>query len=232
MATASATAFAYLRVSSAGQVDGHGFQRQEAAVRAYAAQHGFQVVETFRDAHTGTDADRPAFSAMVGAIKADGVRHVIIERLDRFARDIGVQIALLGIIQREGVTLIEASTGRDVTAALADDPMAKGMVAIQGVFHQIEKELLVRKLKQTRDAVRAATGRCGGRYPYGEDPNRPDEADLVAAVRRLHRRSPKTGKRRSAQAIADELTRLRLPTRSGTPWSRHTVREILKRLAA
>lgn len=233
MATAPATkAFAYLRVSSAGQVDGHGFERQEAAVRAFAAEHGFAVVDTFRDAHTGTEADRPAFSAMVGTIRANGVRHIIVERLDRFARDIGVQVALLGMLQRDGITLIEATTGRDVTAALADDPMAKGMVSIQGVFHQIEKELLVRKLKQARDAVRAKTGRCGGRYPYGEDPSRPDEARVLATVRRLHRRSPKTGERRSAAEIADELQRAGIPTRSGKPWSRHSVREILKRLNA
>ena len=36
------------------------------------------------------------------------MRHVLIERLDRFAREIGVQIALLGMLQREGITLIEA----------------------------------------------------------------------------------------------------------------------------
>ena len=50
------------------------------------------------------------------------MRHVLIERLDRFAREISVQIALLGMLQREGITLIEATTGRDAcrSASFAD----------------------------------------------------------------------------------------------------------------
>lgn len=222
-------AFAYLRVSSAGQLDGHGFQRQDEAVQEYATRHGFQVVESFRDAHTGTEADRPAFSAMVGAIKANGVRHVIIERLDRLAREIGVQVALLGILQREGVSLVEASTGRDVTAALDDDPMAKALVSIQGVFHQAEKELLVRKLRKAREAKREETGRCEGVVPFGQDDQRPEEARVVAKIRRLRRRSPKTGRRRGYGIIADELNRRGLRTRKGGAWSRSSVRDILRR---
>lgn len=219
-------AFAYLRVSSAGQVDGHGFDRQREAVDDYAKRNGLRIVETFQEAHTGTEADRPAFSAMLGAIKGNGVRTVLIERLDRFAREIGVQIMLLSMLQTEGVTLIEATTGRDVTAAVADDPMAKAMVQIQGVFHQAEKELLVRRLRKARDAIKAKTGFCGGVRPYGELPG---EAELLATVKRLNRKRPNKP-RRSAAQIAMELERMGLPTRTGKPWSRHSVREILKRL--
>lgn len=222
-------AFAYLRVSSTGQLDGHGLERQEAAVGDFARRAGFRVVEVFSDSHTGTEADRPAFGEMLGALRANGTKTVLIERLDRFAREIGVQIALLGLLQREGVTLIEATTGRDVTAAMADDPMAKALVSIQGVFHQAEKELLVRRLRKAREAVKAKTGRCGGSYPIGEDPSRPDEKEVVVAVRKLSRK-PRGRPRLSAQQIAAELDQMGLQPRSGGRWSRHTIRRIQERL--
>ena len=42
-------AFGYLRVSGRGQIEGDGFKRQEAAIKAYAANHGIKIVKTFRE---------------------------------------------------------------------------------------------------------------------------------------------------------------------------------------
>ena len=224
----STPAFAYLRVSSTGQVDGHGYERQGDAVQAFAASNGFAVQKTFRDAHTGTEADRPEFAAMIAACKAGGVRTVLIERLDRFVRGIGMQLALLGVLQREGIALIEASTGRDVTAAQQDDdPMARAMISMQGVFHQVEKELLVLKLRAARNAKKAKTGRCEGSYPFGHA-HYPEEAEALATLLALHRK-PRGKPRRSTQAIATELQRMGIPTRTGKPWSRASVHSILAR---
>src|SRR5664279_1014027 len=113
--------YAYLRVSGAGQVKGHGFDRQEDAIRAYAKTAKVEIVEVFREAHTGTEADRPVFVEMLAAILSNGVRAIVVESLDRLARDIVVQIALLGELRRRGVALIAANTGEDVTTT--DDPM-------------------------------------------------------------------------------------------------------------
>jgi DNA invertase Pin-like site-specific DNA recombinase len=63
-------AFAYLRVSGTGQMSGHGFDRQAETINTYAAEHGYVVEQTFRDAFTGTEADRPEFTRMVAAILA------------------------------------------------------------------------------------------------------------------------------------------------------------------
>ena len=83
--------FAYLRVSSNGQVKGHGFQRQEETISGFAAENGFTVVETFRDAFTGTEADRPEFNRMVATILGNGVHTILVESLDRLARDVMVR---------------------------------------------------------------------------------------------------------------------------------------------
>ncbi len=60
-------AVAYLRVSSQGQAleHRHGFERQEAACRAWAKEHRRQVSAVYRDAHTGTEADRPEWERMI-----------------------------------------------------------------------------------------------------------------------------------------------------------------------
>jgi site-specific DNA recombinase len=115
--------FAYLRVSGKGQINGHGFDRQAETVNAFARKHGYIVEQTFRDAFTGTEADRPEFNKMVAAILANGVRYILVESLDRLARDVLVQSLLLAKLAQHEITLINCVTGEDVTASLSDDPM-------------------------------------------------------------------------------------------------------------
>ena len=64
---ANAVAVAYLRVSSQGQAleHRHGFERQEAACRAWAKEHRRPLTAVYRDAHTGTEADRPEWERMI-----------------------------------------------------------------------------------------------------------------------------------------------------------------------
>src|SRR5262245_8612059 len=99
-------AFAYLRVSGRGQVSGHGFDRQAEIISRFAREHGYNVEQAYRDAFTGTEADRPEFNAMVGAILANGVRVILVESLDRLARDVMVQSLLLAKLAQNGITLI------------------------------------------------------------------------------------------------------------------------------
>ena len=45
---------------------------------------------------------------------------------------------------------VSASTGEAVTATMRDDPMRKALIQIQGVFAELDKSLLVRKLRKGR----------------------------------------------------------------------------------
>ena len=211
-------AFSYLRVSSTGQADGHGFDRQRSTIQAHAKGR-FRILEEFRDEHTGTEEDRPGFASMLAALKSNGVRVIVIESLDRLARSLSVQIALLSMLERDGITLISASTGQDVTADIREDPMREAMVLIQGIFAQTEKKLLVRKLRRAREAKRAKGERVEGRKPYGPG--------IVAQVRKLRRRK-KDGKGWSFARVAAELDRLEIPTKNGNPWAATTVSDLVK----
>ncbi len=71
---------------------------------------------------------------------------------------------------------------------------------IAGAFAEYEKARLVSKLRHARERVRQEKGKCEGRKPHGE--LRPE---AVALAKRLHRASPKTGKRMSLRKIAATL---------------------------
>jgi len=92
-------AHAYLRVSGKGQVEGDGFTRQLKAIREYAAAHDMKVVNVYREegvSGTKESADRPAWSELMTALHSNGVSVVLIERLDRLARDLMIQETIIG----------------------------------------------------------------------------------------------------------------------------------------
>jgi hypothetical protein len=89
------------------------------------------------------------------------------------------------------------------------------MRQIMGVFSQLEKTRLVKKLKAARERKRQDAGKCEGRKTRVERAKALDPtsgkalekklAEAVAMAKRLHRASPKTGKRMSLRKISVEL---------------------------
>ena len=61
----------------------------ESQVQEHEPLHGFDLGDT------GTEADRPEFNRMLAEILGDGVRTILVESLDRLARDVMVQSLLL-----------------------------------------------------------------------------------------------------------------------------------------
>jgi DNA invertase Pin-like site-specific DNA recombinase len=70
-------AHAYLRISGKGQVQGDGFTRQLKTICDYAAAHDIRIVNVFREKGVSgakESADRPAWSELMTALHAYGVR--------------------------------------------------------------------------------------------------------------------------------------------------------------
>jgi len=220
-------AVAYCRVSSKGQQkDGTGLDRQEEIITAFAKRKGYKLIGVYKEAITGTDAERPEFTQMLADLLSNGCRTIIIERLDRLARDLGVQLQLVGLLCGKGFTLLSADTEQDVTAAFSGDPMLKAMIQVQGVFSELDKSMLVKKLRKARETKKAKTGRCEGRKPFGYYPN---EAETLKRIKQLYRK-PRGEKRLGFYQIATILNKEGLPTRTGVPWHGSHVSTILKRL--
>ena len=213
-------AVGYVRVSGRGQVEGHGFDRQEADIRAFADGR-FLLERVYREAFTGTEAERPELGRMVADLLSNGCRTVVVASLDRFARDLGVQMSLLSAMRARGIALFSAATGTDVTAALDEDPMARALVQVQGAFFELDKALTVRKLRRAREAKREARGRCEGRRPFGFHES---EQAVLEEMFRM-----RIGQHLSYGGIARALTEAGKLTRYGRPWTPTTIKRIVDR---
>src|SRR5262247_1761078 len=158
-------ALAYLRTSSVSNV-GEGKdsdKRQRDAIQGFARHAGYELVGEFYDAAvSGADPidTRPGFRELLERIVGNGVRTVIVEDASRFARTLMVQEAGIATLAGIGVRVI-TSRGDDLTDS--DDEMRVAMRQIAGVFSQLEKTRLVKKLRAARERKRQKAGRCEGR---------------------------------------------------------------------
>jgi DNA invertase Pin-like site-specific DNA recombinase len=219
-------AYGYLRVSGTGQVEGDGFDRQRELISRFADQAGIVVPRFYEEkgvSGTKGEEDRPAFQEMLTAILSNGVRVVIVERLDRLAREYVVQEQLLVYLAAKGITLWNASTGENVTEAIKADPMKKAVIQIQGVFAELEKSLLVNRLAKARERKRVENGKCEGQKGWNEAaPER--KAEILKVVRTMRRKSRSGGRPSSYQAIANRLNAEGMCTLRGGEWSAQLVR--------
>jgi DNA invertase Pin-like site-specific DNA recombinase len=217
-------AVAYLRMSSAANVgaDKDSDKRQRDATVAFAKRSGFVVVDEFYDpAVSGADPieTRPGFATLLDRIESNGVRTVIVEDASRFARDLVTQeLGILALIGRS-VRVLTVS-GDDLTNT--DDLFKVAMHQIADAFAQLEKARLVGKLKAARERKRATGAKVEGRRPHTEL-----LPDVVSLAKRLHRASPKTGKRRSLREIAAELARAGYINERGKPYAALSIKMML-----
>ncbi len=158
--------------------------------------------------------DRPAFSEMMGVLLNNGVRTVLVERLDRLARDLMVQESVITDFQRKELKLVSVSE----PDLCSDDPSRILMRQMLGAFFQYEKTLLVAKLRGARQRVKAQNGRCEGRKPYGA---RQGELTVIERIKALRL----TGM--AVDKIADQLNAEGIKPRAGVCWHATSVRRVL-----
>lgn len=216
-------AVAYYRTSSSTNVgtDKDSLPRQQAAVQGHAKAHGIAVVAEFYDAAvSGADpiTARPGFVNMLRHMEEAGTRIVLVESASRFARDLAVQIAGHDLLKGRGYDLVPVDAP---DFFLDETPTAVLVRQVLGAISEFEKASLVAKLKAARDRKRAETGRCGGRPP-------PDPI-MIRHAKRLARRNPRTGKKRSLRVIAGELEQLGYVGTTGRAYSAEGVRKLLAR---
>ena len=212
-------AFAYLRVSGNGQVKGDGFTRQRLAIREYAKAHDIRITKFYEEKGvSGTKdlEDRPALGAMLEALHGNGVKLVLIEKLDRLARDLMIQETIIGDLRKSSFDLVSV-TEPDL---LQDDPSRKLMRQVFGAIAEYEKTMIVMKLRGARNRKKAKTGRCEGRKPYGHYPG---ENRVVERMRELRAEGTAYDK------LAERLTSEGFRTRKGTAWHGFSVQRILAR---
>ncbi|GAA2317477.1 hypothetical protein GCM10010234_74460 [Streptomyces hawaiiensis] len=190
------------RVSTAGQaVDGYGLPAQESDCRKWAKG---QTTPRVRIVHMVTDGDgksgksgttlldeRPGLMEAVEWIaegKADGI---LAPNLDRLARELTVQEAVLSYVWALGGRVFTADHGEHLEDD-ASDPMRTAMRQMRGVFHQLDRGLIIKRLTEGRQAKGSKGGYAYGAPRFGQ---RVEDKELTADERE--------------NAIAEEMERWR-----------------------
>jgi len=212
-------AYGYIRVSGQGQIEGDGFTRQEKAILDYAKTNGYEIAHIYYEKGvSGTLQDRPELATMMVDLEENGhgINTVIIEKVDRLARDLYIQENIMRDMGKVDVDVISTMEGN-----LDDDPTRKLVRQIMGSIAEYDKTMTVQKLRAARERKRIKTGKCEGQKGY-QDIN----PELIAEVKRL-RRKPRNGKRMSQQKICDELNAKGYTTKAGKAWQVNNLKQLI-----
>ncbi len=218
--------FGYVRVSSLSQIDGDGFPRQVAALEAFCKAHKLEPCALYSEkgvSGTVEGLDRPAFAEMLQCIDdRAGINQpigaIVVERMDRLARDLMVSEVLLMELRKRGIKVFAADQGVLIDMASdGGDPTRVLIRQIMGALAQWEKSMLVKKLRSAKDRLKAAGKFVEGNYPLGTKPGEQAILDVMLANHPAMNYSQ----------IANLLNGGACLTRNGKPWSAQNVRSAI-----
>jgi len=204
----------YVRVSTAKQEDGTSLQTQEAECRAYAADHGYEVVAAFSDVYTGEDVfNRPGMTELRDLLRIHGVDIVLGHALDRVSRNQTHQGLILSEIEHAGARL------ELVTEKLEDTPEGRLLLSVRGFVAEVERLKISERTNRGR-RKRAQDGKMmpGPRPLYGyrwRDPERgalepnPETAPIIQRIFR------ELADGKSMRQVTKDLTQEGVPTATG-----------------
>lgn len=178
---------AYTRVSTQKQRDeGNGLATQQRECIAYATARGWDIDVWYEDAETGTTLDRARLQDLRKDVREGKVKHIIVDRLDRWARE-----------DLEGEQLYRELAGlgarvHSVKEQFDDSPSGELMRKIMLAFAAYDRKMTLQKLAGgRRTAARTRGTYMGGQGVYGYRPVRDSKGKLeivpeeAAAIRML-----------------------------------------------
>ena len=227
-------AVSYYRTSSMKNVgeDKDSHKRQKVACESYAKRNGLEVLNTFYDAGVSgkvSALDRPDFKRMIVWCKDNDVSTILIEKADRFAREVVGQEIAYKSLSEMGFDILSASG----EVKFDDDIHSSLMRQIMGAWSEYERKniamrLIVarqRKAKENKDKgylTVEGIGKCAGRKSYNES-----NEELVRQAKRLARKNPLTKKKRSLRTISNILFELGYKTANDTSFSATQIKRMV-----
>ena len=218
-------AIGYVRVSTEKQVEtGVSLDAQAEKIRAMAVVQDAELVDVIIDAGASAkDLNRPGVARVLALVEKRQVDAVIVAKLDRPTRSVRDLGELLERFERRGVSLVSVAESLDTGTAAG-----RLVLNVMASVSQWEREVIG---ERTREALahKKAQGQRIGTVPFGyalADDGRklvrqPDEQATLSLLREYRAAGC------SLRAIATELNRRGLRTRSGAPWRHEYVRNLL-----
>ena len=157
----------YCRVSTDEQAqNGTSLETQRERTTAFVEQKAWTLAGEFTDAGvSGTKGSRPALDRLMEACRNGQIEVVVVTKLDRFGRSNRHLANTLGELDDLGVAFISLAEQFDTST-----PMGRGMLAISGVFAEIEHATIKERTRAGKQAIKAQGYWAGGCVPFGFEP--------------------------------------------------------------
>lgn len=218
-------AIGYVRVSTEEQAaSGCSLAAQADKIRSYCGLYGINLINIIEDAgQSAKTLGRPGLQQALSMLDCGGANGLVIAKLDRLTRSV-----------RDWATLIESYFDGRASLLSVDDKIdtqtAAGRVVLNLLIaiSQWERETIGERTS-TALRHRQRQGIHVGSVPFGAQIHDgrlvQDEEELRVVTLALHYRQ----QMKSYQDIADEFSRLEIPTKRGGQWRSQTIRQILLR---
>lgn len=221
---------AYTRLSQANAHEGESHDAQCERIEAWAKNAGHIIVARHRDTVSGENGaeERPGWLDALEAVEQEEAAGVVVSALDRLARNLTTQEALLTTVWRRGGAVYEAGMG-EVPQDNPDDPYRTFVRQVMGAAAQLERSLIVKRMGDGRRRA-VKQGRLIGPAPsFGwrkdpDDPGRPvPDPETFPLVEEVVRRRESGETLRAIGAYLQEET--------GRQWSPSMVNRLCERHA-
>lgn len=134
--------YGYARVSTKGQArDGNSLESQIASLREYGAE----II--YKDAYTGTKANRPEFEKLMGELKNGDT--LLVCKLDRFARSLTDGVNLVTDLIEKGVKVHILNIG-----IMDNTPSSKLIRNIFFSFAEFERDMIVERTQAGKEIAK------------------------------------------------------------------------------
>ena len=155
----------YARVSTSNNGQDPCVQTRE--IREYCERRGWQIAGEYVDVGiSGTKEKRPELDRLLADAHRRHFDAVVVWKFDRFARSVSHLLRALETFQSLGIEFVSLTEGVDTST-----PMGKMVFTILGAVAELERSLIVERVKAGLRNARAK-GKRLGRPPKGVDQNR------------------------------------------------------------
>ena len=152
----------YARVSTSNNGQDPSVQTRE--IREYCERRGWQIAGEYVDVGiSGTKEKRPELDRLLADAHRRRFDAVVVWKFDRFARSVSHLLRALETFQSLGIEFVSLTEGVDTST-----PMGKMMFTVLGAVAELERSLIVERVKAGLRNARAK-GKRLGRPPKGID---------------------------------------------------------------
>lgn len=139
---------AYVRVSTADQVDACGPDSQREKIRVWAEMEDVEPeqIDWYEDAASGGDTDRNGLQAMLGKLEDCEYDALVVYRADRLSRPLkDLMVLIEDVLDPCDTAFVSVTEPLDTTT-----PMGRAVLHMIGTFSELERGLITKRLREGR----------------------------------------------------------------------------------